>query len=164
MTTNTPLTFRPATEADLPALVAMLADDVLGREREDAADPTGPAYRAAFRAIDDDPGQELLVACAGDEVVAMLQVTYTPSLSYRGSWRATLESVRTASDRRGQGIGAALVEHADERARSRGCLLVQLTTDATRVDAHRFYERLGFTASHVGMKKRLEPATARRPA
>ena len=152
-----PVTFRVAEEQDLPVLVAMLADDFLGAQREDAREPLDPGYRSALRAILADPNQEIIVAGRGAEVVAMLQVVYSASLSYRGSWRATLESVRTAAPHRGQGIGARLVEHAVERARARGCRLVQLTTNAAREDAHRFYERLGFEATHIGMKRRLDP-------
>ncbi|HEX6938072.1 MAG TPA: GNAT family N-acetyltransferase [Longimicrobiales bacterium] len=152
------LTFRTARREDLRAIVEMLADDALGREREQLGDPLPAAYGAAFDAIAADPNNELLVACRGDRVVATLQITYTPSLSYRGGWRATIESVRTAAPLRGQGIGRAFVTWAVERARARGCRLVQLTTHASRKDAHRFYERLGFRASHVGMKLDLDHA------
>ena len=130
----------------------MLADDHLGRQRERVTDPLPDSYYQAFAAIDADPNNELLVACHGDQVVGTLQITYTPSLSHQGSWRATIESVRTTSALRGQGIGRQLVTDAIERARARGCLLVQLSTDKSRVDAKRFYEKLGFKASHEGMK------------
>ena len=149
------VTFRAATAADLPRIVAMLADDFLGRAREDADAESAGAYRRAFEAIDADPNNELLVACIGDRVVATLQLTFTPSLSYRASWRATVESVRTDAALRGRGIGAALMGHAIERARARGCAMVQLSTNKARTDARRFYERLGFTASHEGMKLML---------
>jgi ribosomal protein S18 acetylase RimI-like enzyme len=148
--------FREAGEADLPAIVAMLADDALGSAREDADDPLGRRYRAAFDAIRSDPNNRILVACFDDRVVATLQLTFTPSLSYRGGWRATIESVRTDSALRGRGIGGALVRHAVEQARARGCVLVQLSSHASRTDARRFYERLGFHATHVGMKLTLE--------
>jgi ribosomal protein S18 acetylase RimI-like enzyme len=146
------LSFRVAERRDLRAIVALLADDALGSRRERLADPLPQSYHAAFDEIAKDPNNELLVACRGEEVVGTLQLTYTPSLSYQGSWRATIESVRTASALRGQGIGAALMRWAVARARARGARLVQLSTHASRKDAQRFYERLGFTASHVGMK------------
>lgn len=149
------LTIRPADSGDLPQIVAMLADDVLGQSREVIADPLPQSYRAAFEAIDADPNNEILVACIGRRVVASLQLTYTPSLSFQGSWRATVESVRTAADLRGQGIGASLMRHAIERARERGCAIVQLSTNKVRADARRFYERLGFSATHEGMKLEL---------
>jgi GNAT superfamily N-acetyltransferase len=147
--------FRLARRADLAAIVALLADDALGATRELVADPPLPAYVAAFEAIDADPNNELVVACCGDAVVAVLQLTYTPYLVQQGAWRATIEGVRVASTQRSQGIGAALFEHAFERARVRGCRIVQLTTDKRRPDARRFYERLGFVASHDGMKRPL---------
>jgi GNAT superfamily N-acetyltransferase len=143
---------RAAAMEDLPVLVQMLADDMLGSQREDVSEPLAPSYAAAFKAIADDPNNEILVAVLDERVVAALQITFTPSLSYQGSWRATLESVRTARDLRGRGIGTVLVRHAIERARERGCGSVQLTTHKLRTDARRFYERLGFAASHEGMK------------
>ena len=111
---------------------------------------------AAFRAIELDPNNDLLVGEVDGRVVATLQLTFTPSLSYQGSWRATIESVRTDSALRGRGIGAALMTAALERARARGCSLVQLSTNKARGDAKRFYERLGFVATHEGMKLSLE--------
>ncbi|HEX6133360.1 MAG TPA: GNAT family N-acetyltransferase [Longimicrobiales bacterium] len=152
-----PLTIRTAAPDDLPQLVAMLADDFLGREREVVSDPPAAGYVAAFDAIRADPNNEIVVACIGDRVVASLQLTFTPSISYQGSWRATVESVRTAAELRGRGIGAALMHEAIARARRRGCRMLQLTTNKARPDAKRFYERLGFTASHEGMKLPLEP-------
>lgn len=149
------VTFRDAERADLESIVAMLADDVLGAARECAESPLPRSYDDAFRAIEQDANTDLIVGCVDGAVVAVLQCTYTPNLSYQGSWRATIEGVRTASSVRGRGIGAALVRHAIERARARDCIFVQLTTDRRRADAHRFYERLGFVASHVGMKLRL---------
>lgn len=146
---------RQAERADLPALVKMLADDSLGAQREAVSEPLRDSYYAAFEAIAADPNNEILVACRGSDVVASLQLTFTPSLSYQGSWRATLESVRTAAPLRGQGIGGVLVRAAIQRARERGCGSVQLTTHKTRRDAQRFYQKLGFTASHEGMKLSL---------
>lgn len=149
------LTFRTAVAADLDALVRMLFDDALGSQREQVADPLPPAYQAAFDAIDADANNEILVAELEGEVVASLQMVYTPSLSYQGGWRATMESVRTVSALRGRGIGGKLVEWAIQRARDRGCRLVQLSTNATRADAQRFYLKLGFKPTHVGMKMDL---------
>jgi GNAT superfamily N-acetyltransferase len=149
------VTFRDATRFDLGAIVAMLADDVLGAVRERYEDPLPDSYTKAFAAIEADRNTDLIVGCVDDEVVAVLQCTYTPNLSYQGSWRAIIEGVRTAAKVRGQGIGAKLVSEAIERARVRRCIFVQLTSDARRADARRFYERLGFVASHVGMKLRL---------
>jgi ribosomal protein S18 acetylase RimI-like enzyme len=151
-----PLSFRAATRADVPAIVQMLADDHLGRTRERLSDPLPDSYYAAFDALAGDPNNELIVATDDERVVATLQITFTPSLSHQGSWRATLESVRTASHLRGRGIGGALVAYAIERARLRGCRLMQLSTDKSRAEAKRFYERLGFRASHEGMKLSLQ--------
>ena len=140
---------RRAVASDVPAIVAMLADDPLGARRERPGDPS---YAEAFAEIDADPRQVLAVAVAGDEVVGTLQLTFIPGLSRLGSTRALIEAVRVRSDQRGGGLGAELVRWAIETARTRGAALVQLTTDASRKDAHRFYERLGFQATHVGMK------------
>ena len=148
----TELQFRPGQREDLEALVRLLADDFLGEKREEFTLPLPASYEAALEAILRDPNNEILVACRGAEVVASLQVTYTPSLSYRGSWRATIESVRTARALRGRGIGTAFLRWSIERARERGCRIVQLSTNKHRPDARRFYERLGFHASHEGMK------------
>lgn len=147
---------REAEIADLPVLVQMLADDMLGRSRESFVSPLPQAYQDAFAAITADPNNEIIVATLEGAVVASLQITYTPSLSYRGTWRATLESVRTRSDLRGRGVGTVLVKAAVERARARGCGSVQLSTNRKRADARRFYERLGFTATHDGMKLFLD--------
>jgi len=147
---------RPAARADLPAILRLLADDQLGSSREDPADPA--PYEAAFDAIDADPAHLLLVGDlvpedgSGSRVVATFQLSFLPGLSRRGTWRAQLEAVRVAGELRGQGVGAAMVEWALGESRRRGCSLVQLTTDKSRTAAHRFYERLGFAASHEGMK------------
>ncbi len=146
------ITIRRATAADVDPIVAMLADDPLGAAREKPGDP---AYLEAFEVIDADPHQFLAVADSGGEVVGTLQLTFTGGLSRLGMTRATVEAVRVRSDQRGGGLGEQLIRWAIDEARARGCGLVQLTTDASRVDAHRFYERLGFTASHVGMKLQL---------
>lgn len=150
------ITFRTAVADDVPQIVALLADDVLGRNREVAGNEVAESYVEAFQAIDEDPNNELIVGCVDGRVVATLQLTFTPSLSFQGSWRATVESVRTESALRGRGIGAALMRHTIERARARGCGIVQLTTNKARGDARRFYERLGFSATHEGMKLMLE--------
>jgi GNAT superfamily N-acetyltransferase len=143
------LVIRRATADDVPAIVAMLADDPLGAGRETPGDP---AYAAAFAEIDADPRQFLAVAVVDGSVAGTLQLTFIPGLSRRGATRALIEAVRVRSDRRGDGLGRRLTEWAIATARERGAAMVQLTTDASRVDAHRFYERLGFVASHVGMK------------
>lgn len=149
------LHFRRATRADLDAIVAMLADDELGRARERPESPLPDSYVQAFDAIERNDDIELVVGCAGDQVVAVLQITFIPNISWQGSWRAAIEGVRTAAGLRGRGVGAALVRHAIERARERGCRIVQLDTDQRRVDARRFYERLGFKGTHIGMKLHL---------
>ncbi|GJF34440.1 GNAT family acetyltransferase [Kitasatospora sp. NE20-6] len=144
---------RPATCADLPAVVALLADDPLGAARE-TPDDLAP-YRAAFARITADPQQHLVVAERGGRTVGTLQLTLVPCLARRGATRAIIEAVRVHAEERGRGLGGHLVGWAVERARELGADLVQLTSDASRTDAHRFYERLGFTASHVGFKRAL---------
>ncbi|WP_313886291.1 GNAT family N-acetyltransferase [Amycolatopsis viridis] len=143
---------RRARRSDVEVIVAMLADDHLGAGRETPGDP---AYLRAFDAIDADPNQLLVVAEQDGDVVGTLQLTIIPGLSRRGATRALVEAVRVRSVRRGGGLGATLLTWAVDEARRRGCALVQLTSDAARVDAHRFYERLGFQASHVGFKMML---------
>ncbi len=147
------LVIRDAGAADIPAIVAMLADDMLGCDREAAI--VDPAYLAAFAAIEADPNNRLLVAAQGSELVGCFQLTFIPGLGRGGAWRAQIESVRVAAAMRGHGIGAAMMRWAIEQARERGCVLVQLTTDKQRLDAHRFYRRLGFQVSHEGMKLAL---------
>jgi GNAT superfamily N-acetyltransferase len=147
--------FRPATEADLPAIVGLLADDELGRGRELASDPLPRDYHDAFAAMTAQAGNRMIVAVVEGSVVGCLQLTVIRGLSRRGMTRAQIEAVRVARGRQGAGIGGALLRHAIELARGEGCRLVQLTTDRSRGDAHRFYERLGFVASHVGMKLAL---------
>lgn len=158
MAQSTPsaLTFRSAVREDLPVLIGMLSDDVLGATRERLTDPLPRSYNAAFDAIEADPNNQLLLACREGAVVAMLQLTYSPSLSHQGAWRATIEGVRTAAAVRGQGVGTALVRYALQLARERGCKMMQLSTHVSRTDAQRFYRQLGFEASHVGMKITLE--------
>jgi GNAT superfamily N-acetyltransferase len=149
------LHFRRATRADVPAIVHMLAEDELGAQREHYEMPLPQMYYTAFEAIAANPNQELIVAELDGEVVGTLQLMYLPSLSYQGGTRAQVESVRVLERLRGQGIGARLMEWAMERARQRGCHLMQLTSHKSRTDAHRFYEKLGFSVSHIGMKINL---------
>ena len=141
---------RKATRADVPAIVALYADDMLGRTREtpDALE----VYYAAFDAIAQAGVGEILVGERDGRVVATLQLTIIQQLSYRGAKVAEIEAVRVASDLRGGGLGAEIVRFAVERARAAGCVRVQLTSNKERVDAHRFYERLGFRRSHEGFK------------
>ena len=143
---------REATEADLAAMVALLADDPLGRKRETPGDP---AYARAFAEMAATPGNTLLVAEEAGAVIGCLQLLLIPSLSRRGETRAEIEGVRVARSARGWGVGEALTRTALDRARAAGCGLAQLTSDRSRADAHRFYERLGFEATHVGYKLRL---------
>lgn len=149
--------YRDARRADLPALVDLLADDVIGRERERPGEPLHADYLVAFEAIEHSPDNALIVAEDKDgTIVGMYQLTVTPGLSNRGALQATIEGVRVASRLRGGGIGAALVGDAVRRARDAGCRSVQLTTSKIRVDAQRFYARLGFRNSHEGMKLDLD--------
>lgn len=147
--------FREATINDLPAIVRLLADDFLGRRREQYEDPLPESYIAAFHEIDADLNNLLIVAVKDDTVVGTLHLTFTPSISFRGGKRATVESVRVDEALRGQGLGRELMLWVIDRARREGCISIQLTTHAKREDAHRFYERLGFAKSHVGMKLAL---------
>ncbi|MBT2446478.1 GNAT family N-acetyltransferase [Streptomyces sp. ISL-43] len=154
MTDNTPdLLIRPAVEADLPAIVEMLADDPLGATRESPDDLT--PYAQALKRLVDDPHQHVVVAVRAGRVVGTLQLTIVPGLSRKGSARSIIEGVRVHADERGSGLGTRFIDWAVERSRAEGCQIVQLTSDVTRTDAHRFYERLGFTASHVGFKLQL---------
>ena len=141
---------RTATRADVPAIVALLVDDPLGATREAEGEHT--AYLTAFDAIDADPAHELVVLVDGAEVIGTLQLTLLPGLSRGGALRAQVEAVRISSDRRGQGLGEGLFQWAIDTSRERGAVILQLTTDVSREGAQRFYERLGFVASHVGMK------------
>lgn len=149
------ITFRQAKLSDLPDIVRMLADDFLGRQREQLEDPLPPGYIDAFNEIDADNNNELIVAELDGTVVGTLQLTFTPSISFRGGRRATIESVRVGDAYRGQGIGREMMLWAIERAKERGCISMQLTTNSDRTDAHRFYENLGFSRSHIGMKLKL---------
>jgi GNAT superfamily N-acetyltransferase len=144
--------FRRAAETDVPAIIALLADDILGEHREDPRTPLNPKYIEAFSAIDVDPNQMLVVAMVNDDVAGTLQLTFIPGLTRIGAWRGQIEGVRVATLYRGAGLGQQMFEWAIEQCRSRGCHLVQLTTDRERPEAHRFYENLGFESSHIGYK------------
>lgn len=147
------LEIRPAVADDIPAIVAMLADDPLGAQRESLDDLT--PYLPAYERLAADPNQHLVVAVREGRVVGTLQLTIVPGLSRKGAIRSIIEAVRVHADERGSGLGTRFIEWAVDESRRQGCQLVQLTSDATRTDAHRFYERLGFTASHVGFKMQL---------
>lgn len=149
------LEMRQAGRADLPAIVALLHDDETGRLREDPSVPLDPRYIAAFDAIDADPNQHLIAAELDGRVVGTLQLSFLPGLSFRGAWRGVIEAVRIASDLRGRRLGEQMILWAIEQCRARDCKMVQLTSTATRTAAHRFYVRLGFVQSHVGMKLHL---------
>ncbi|PRD41397.1 GNAT family N-acetyltransferase [Phyllobacterium phragmitis] len=149
------LTFRKAVLRDLPDIVAMLADDELGAKREDTSLPLHGRYLSAFEAIDRDPNQFLAVVEAENKIVGCLQISFIPGLSRIGLWRGQIESVRIARDFRGGGIGRKMIGWAIEQSRARNCGVLQLTTDKSRVDAHRFYKSLGFVDSHEGMKLTL---------
>ena len=146
---------RLAERADVPAIVRLLADDVLGATRELPGEPLAQPYWDAFDAMSAQGGNELYVAEAHGEIVGCLQLSVIHGLSRIGMTRGQIEGVRVSSRHRGKRIGEAMITAAIERARALGCKVVQLTTDRTRVDAHRFYERLGFEATHVGMKLTL---------
>ena len=149
------LIFRRATEADVPAIVRMLADDKLGASREALGAESLPRYLDAFRVIDADANQFLLVVDDGTEIVGTLQLTFIAGLARGGLKRGLVEAVRVASDRRGEKIGEAMLAWAVDKCRHERCGIVQLTTDKSRTDAHRFYDRLGFEPSHIGYKMML---------
>ena len=144
--------FRNATRADLPAIVALLADDPLGQGREGG---DLDVYLAAFEAIAAHPMHQIIVGDLDGRVVATCQLTLLHGLSRQGMTRALVEAVRTAPDLRSTGIGAALMAEAETRARAAGAAMIQLTTDKTRLRAHAFYDRLGYEPSHLGYKKAL---------
>lgn len=152
---ESPVNFRRALRDDVPAIVALLADDALGAQRESYAIPLPDSYYLAFEAINADPNNSLVVAEANGQIIGVLQLTFIPNMTYRGQWRALIEGVRVSSNARSIGVGAQLLQWAIRSARERGCHLVQLTSDKARPDAIRFYEALGFVASHEGLKLRL---------
>jgi len=149
---------RQATQNDLPSIVRLLADDPLGKSREQFEDPLPVPYYKAFEALREQGGHELVVAVDGavdgdgDTVIGCLQMSFIPGISRLGMLRAQVEGVRVHDGHQGKGVGKALMDFAINRARAMGCGLVQLTTDTSRPEAHKFYEGLGFTASHIGMK------------
>lgn len=147
------LEIRAAAPEDIPAIVGMLADDPLGAQRESPDDLT--PYLTALERLSADPNQRLVVAVRDGRVVGTLQLTIVPGLSRRGATRSIIEGVRVHADERGSGLGTRFIEWAIEESRRQNCQLVQLTSDNTRTDAHRFYERLGFVTSHVGFKLQL---------
>jgi ribosomal protein S18 acetylase RimI-like enzyme len=155
MSGNSSITIRRARRGDVAIIVAMLADDPLGSGRERLEDPLPPSYYEAFERLDRDSNIQLVVAEQEGAVVGCLQLCILPGLSSQGASRALIEDVRVASQRRSRGIGEHLVQWAVAEARAKGCKLVELLTHATRVDAQRFYARLGFKASHVGMTVRF---------
>jgi ribosomal protein S18 acetylase RimI-like enzyme len=148
--------FRIATKADLPSIVRLLADDDLGSQRERDEDPLPESYYSAYEEINKDPNHELIVAEKSGEVIGTAHLMYLPSISYQGSLRAQIESVRIDTRYQSRGIGSQMMRWAIERAKARGAHLVQLTTHKSREDAHRFYERLGFKRTHLGMKLSLK--------
>jgi GNAT superfamily N-acetyltransferase len=146
---------RSARREDLPALLGLLADDPLGAAREEIGHPPADCYVQAFEAMDGDPNHILAVVEKAGEVVGTFQLSFLPGLARKGAWRGQIEAVRVSGQLRGEGVGAAMIDWAIRSCRERGCALVQLTSDVTREDAHRFYERLGFVASHTGFKLAL---------
>ncbi len=148
--------FRVATINDLPAIVAMLADDPLGTSREEFSDPIPEFYVTAFALIDSDPNQDLVVLELEGQVIGTMQLSWLQYLNYRGGVRLQIESVRVHRDHRGKNLGSTMFQWAIERAKDRGAHVVQLTSDKQRPGAIRFYEKLGFKASHEGMKLHLD--------
>ena len=148
--------FRLAGRSDLPSIVRMLADDELGSQRERYEDPLPQAYYAAFEQIEVDPNHELVVAELNGEVIGTLHLMFLPSISFQGGLRAQIESVRVDKNYQNRGIGSEMMNWIINRAEERGAYMVQLTSHQSRADAHRFYERLGFKRSHLGMKLSLK--------
>ena len=159
---SSPVVLRRAEAVDLPAIVNLIAADQLGATRDgvNTAEDLA-AYQAAFEAIDRDPAHLLVVAQSGPDIVATMQLSFLPGLARRGALRAQIEAVRVDAAYRSRGLGAAMFTWAINESRQRNCALVQLTTDKSRTTAHRFYERLGFVASHEGMKLSLREAGPR---
>lgn len=147
--------FREARKEDFPQIIHLLLDDELGEKRESFREVVESEYVSAFHEIEKDPNNEILVGTFGSQVVAVLQMTFIPNLTLKGTKRALIEGVRVASSRRGQGIGKLLFDYALERARQRDCGLAQLTTNKSRSEAIRFYETIGFKATHEGLKLAL---------
>lgn len=154
-------TLREARREDVPAIVRMLADDTLGRTRERYADPLPQPYWDAYEAIARSADTTLFVAEAGGEIIGTFQIYFLPGLARMGALRAEIEAVRVADPHQRRGVGRRMIRAAIELARARGCTMVQLTTDKSRTDARRFYESLGFAASHEGMKLMLDASGSR---
>ena len=148
--------FRRATKADLPSIVRLLADDELGSQRERDKEPLPESYYSAYEEIHKDPNHELIVAELNGEVMGTLHLMFLPSISFQGGLRAQIESVRIDNQHQNRGIGSQMMKWAIERSKARGAHIVQLTTHKTRGDAHRFYQRLGFKGTHLGMKLSLK--------
>jgi len=153
MSTN--LTFRLATLKDLPEIINMLADDIYGATRENTSHIVSDKYLEAFKKIQEDTNQELTVAVINENIVGTFQLTFIQYLNFEGTLRAQIEAVRTHSDYRGKGIGTQILIYAIDRAKEKGCQIVQLTSDKRRTEAIKFYEKLGFKASHEGFKLKL---------
>ena len=151
-TVKNDIRFRVATTTDLPTIIAMLTEDPVAQGREECGESEDDAYRRAFSRIQDDPNNEIIVGTIADRIVGFLQVTFMPSLTYCGSWRAHVEGVRVARSMRNRGVGTALFGYVRRIAEARGCRLLQLTTDKRRDDAVKFYRSLGFVETHRGMK------------
>ncbi len=150
------LVFRLAERADLPSIVRLLADDERGRLRERVEDPLPEAYYAAFEKISRDVNNELIVAVLGKQVVGTLHLIFLRFIGFQGGLRAQIESVRVDRKHRKHGIGSEMLKWAIGRAKDRNAYMIQLTTHLSRKDAHRFYERLGFEGTHLGMKLSLK--------
>ncbi|MFI6515116.1 GNAT family N-acetyltransferase [Spirillospora sp. NPDC050679] len=150
------VTFREATRDDLPEIVRLLADDPLGATREAPGEVIPEAYLRAFAAIERDPNNTVLVAELDGTIAGTFQLTYIPGLTYTGGERAQIEGVRVAAEQRGRGIGQIMINWAIDQARARGCRVVQLTTDRQRPESVRFYQKMGFRPSHMGMKFHLK--------
>lgn len=149
------LKFRKAIKEDIPCLVQMLFDDELGSTREDNSMPINKSYLEAFGCIENDPNNELIIVELDADAVGMLQLTFIPYLTHIGSWRCLIEGVRINSKYRDKGLGTDFLKWAIARAKERNCNIVQLTSDKLRPDALRFYEKLGFKATHEGFKLKL---------
>lgn len=149
------LTIRRATIDDVPSMVTLMTDDELGKTREVDSIPLNPSYYAAFEKIDQNPHSELLVVEFQGKVIGTAQVDYLQYLSHQGAKRAQIENVRVDKSYRSQGVGEKLMAVIVDKAKQKGCYIVQLTTNKKRHRAHHFYERLGFVASHEGMKLQL---------
>jgi len=146
---------RPALIDDLPTIIGLLADDVLGQGRENMGPPLHSDYLDAFEAINNDPNQIFVVFEVEDVIIGCLQLSFIPGLSRQGAWRGQIESVRVSSETRGVGLGQEMIKWAIDSCRERGCRIIQLTSDKTRQDAAEFYRALGFVASHEGFKQSI---------